>query len=210
MLKLWNEGKNGTYKSSGKAFRKAYMPFITKLTTTLLELAKRSSEVAELLKNEPLWEAYVNGDYKLIVTNESKQLGGGPDKKDSEDEQIAPEPTGEINIDTKESAEPETKYHDTVVIICRTTEGEGKTEAEVELQLPTKEEKLAKQKAKEGEEEKKEEEKKPETVVVAEEKKEPSKPVVVEEPLQSEYAANNYWRADINVKDIDKLELEYA
>lgn len=33
---------------------------------------------------ESQWEAYVNGDYKITITNESKQLGGGTGKKTSD------------------------------------------------------------------------------------------------------------------------------
>lgn len=210
LIKLWNDGKTGVYKSTGKPFRKAYMPFITKLTTMLLDLSKRSSEVADLLSKEPQWEAYINTEYKATINNENRQLGGGHDKKDSEDEPISPEVTEEMR--PGDGLMGETKYESSEQMHGREEEGENKEkeEDEVELQLPTKEEKQAKQEM--DLEEKKAEEP---VTAVAEVKKEvaetkPTVPVSVEEPLQSEYAANNYWRPNMDPKDIDNLALDYA
>jgi len=71
ILKLWGEGQTGVYKNSGKRFRKAYLPYITKLTTLLIELPNAS----DFLKDTSGWKEYQAMDYKLTIDNECLELG---------------------------------------------------------------------------------------------------------------------------------------
>lgn len=104
ILKLWNDGKNGVYKSTGRSFRKAYMPFLTKMTTVLLDLASKNPEVEACIKTEPLWEAYQKGEYEATRANELKQLGGGTEKKANTFEPET-EPPSESKVEPAQSEE---------------------------------------------------------------------------------------------------------
>ena len=107
LLKMWNEGKAGVYKSTGKPFRKAYVAFVIKMSTMLIELAKKNPEVAATLKAEPMWEAYQNGEYKTARANETKALGGGPEKKEPESEPFLTDTLAEVQAESKEDTTPE-------------------------------------------------------------------------------------------------------
>ncbi len=201
LLKLWNEGKSGTYKSTGRTFRKAYMPFVTKLATMLLELGRKNPEVAALLKSEAEWEPYINGEYKATLASESKQLGGAPEEKNTEDAVFNP---GIIPDTTGCEAE---MYHFKMITLCYRDEDEKNKD--VVLQPPVNEEN---QQAKtETEAEKKPIEFEEVTsVTVAAEKPKAAEDVAVESPLQSEYAANNFWRQTPDMAELNKLEQDYA
>jgi hypothetical protein len=71
ILKLWGDGQTGIYKNSGKTFRRAYLPYITKLTTLLIE----SPNTSDLLKDIAGWKEYQAIDYKQTIDNECFELG---------------------------------------------------------------------------------------------------------------------------------------
>jgi len=110
---LWKEGKQGVYKSTGKSFRKAYMPFLTKLTTLLLDQQKKSPEIEEAIKAEPAWETYLNTEYKPTYTVENKPLVQGPEKEPDpfgSEEPIEKTEEKEQNPIEEENKEPTEKY----------------------------------------------------------------------------------------------------
>lgn len=51
------------------------MPFLTKLTGLVIELANGNSEIGEMLKNIAEWKEYQAIDYKKTVDNENLELG---------------------------------------------------------------------------------------------------------------------------------------
>jgi len=235
LLKLWAESKTGVYKSTGKQFKKAYVPFVTRLSNMLIDQAPKIPMIAKCLAgidvlfigsiDEPMWLAYQNGDLKATNINENKTLGGGVGKDSSKEEE------DRFGDELRSDQKAENADNENVGEIKTSEEIEEKEE--VNVVLPTKEEKLEKQRLKEvlkegtEEEEKREdiqevsggmeekklevvEEKEPEMV---EEKKEEVEPkifatVLLEEPVLTEYASNNYWRPQL-LADIKELEADF-
>lgn len=67
--------------STGKPFRKACAPVVTKLATLVLELSESHPEVASLLREEE-WERY-ESEHRATVEEESKQLAVGTERRTS-------------------------------------------------------------------------------------------------------------------------------
>ena len=149
--------------------------------------------------------AYQTGDLKVTNTNESKTLGGGVGGEAKEEEDRFGD---ELRNDQKEEKEEvvETDNFEAAGEVRTSEEAEEK--GEVNVVLPTKEEKLEKQRMKQAEKEGTEENN------PVEEKREDIEPpkviatVLLEEPVLAEYASNNYWRQQL-IQDIKELEADF-
>lgn len=179
VLRLVKEGKEGVYDSTKKNFRKAFMPFTVKLATLLIDLRQRIEFVHELFNSVPEWEKYESEEYKVMIEKQSIQLGGSRNEPESDPFEM--EPMSD-NVDDDKNEEQE--------------------EEQVKLELPTKEQMAENLKLKSESSFCRRE------VGREEEVSEAVRETLLEEPVLSEYAANNYWRKDM-ASEIDELEKDY-
>jgi hypothetical protein len=108
-MDLHAESNKGVYKSSGRAFNKAFRPFITKFAK-LVEDSMGSKGVAECVNGNGAWQEFKKTGLKSLRDQENVALGGSGSQK-SED--IASEEEGygasseDINEEKKVGAEEE-------------------------------------------------------------------------------------------------------
>eukprot|EP00826_Nyctotherus_ovalis_P010142 TRINITY_DN12698_c0_g1_i1.p2 TRINITY_DN12698_c0_g1~~TRINITY_DN12698_c0_g1_i1.p2 ORF type:complete len:156 (+),score=77.76 TRINITY_DN12698_c0_g1_i1:416-883(+) len=154
------------------------MPFTVKFTSLLIDLRQKIEFVHDLFNNTPEWEKYENEEYKSAIEKQSIQLGGSRNEPESDPFEM--EPMNE-NVDDGKSDEQE--------------------EEQVKLELPTKEQMAENLKLKS-------ESSFSSNEVGKEEISEAVRETLLEEPVLSEYAANNYWRKDM-ASEVDELEKDY-
>jgi len=93
-MNLYAESNKGVYKSSGRAFNKAFRPFITKFAM-LIEESMGNEEVAECVNENRVWQEFKKVRLKPLKDQENVNLGRDDSqrKKDpsSEDDEYDPD-----------------------------------------------------------------------------------------------------------------------
>jgi len=103
-MNLYAESDKGTYKSSGRAFNKAFRPFITKFAM-LIEESMKDKEVEAYVNGNSAWQDFKKFRLKPLKDRENTILGGSGLQKNKDANSEENEYTDEIReADVKEDA----------------------------------------------------------------------------------------------------------